>query len=290
MTDRFHFAVSACTTYPRSFASDLDTYARAGVSGIGLWESKLPVGDDAASVELLRASGLRASYCFPAVPSVIPGDTLFAEPRDPALRADLLCAGIRRLAAFDPAAVICYAGPPGDLGAVAADRLVRESLHRAADTAGESGVKLALEVLRPSRGGSLAASIGQAVDLLDRARASTVDILIDAWHVEELDTYVREIGRYAGRIIGLQVCDRPARPRSWMDRVLPGDGTIDLVTLVAALERTGFDGWYELEIMSDDGTFGADYPDSLWKADPVTLLENAEAAFARIWHEARSSV
>ena len=31
-----------------------------------------------------------------------------------------------------------------------------------------------------------------------------------------------------------------------------------------ALEAGGYDGWYDVEVMSDDGTFGDAFPDSLW--------------------------
>ena len=34
--------------------------------------------------------------------------------------------------------------------------------------------------------------------------------------------------------------------------------------LIAALDAAGWDGLYDLEIFSDDGTFGSAYPDSLW--------------------------
>lgn len=276
------FAVSACTTYRSSYATDLSTYRRAGITGIGLWESKLPAGDDVGSVAALRASGLRASFCFPAVPSVLAGDTLFTEPRDPSARLDRLCEGIRRLAAFEPAAVICYAGPPGDLGESAARRLVVEALRRAGDVAAACGVTLAVEVLRPSRGGSLAPTIEAALELINESTSDNVQVLIDAWHVTDVDGTVAEIARYGDRLVGLQICDRPAAPRSWMDRKLPGDGIIDLARLIDALDATGFTGWYELEVFSDDGEFGHDYPDSLWKRDPLALLLAGKAAFDRV--------
>ena len=36
--------------------------------------------------------------------------------------------------------------------------------------------------------------------------------------------------------------------RSWKDRVLPGDGVIDLPAILGALEAGGFDGWFDMEI------------------------------------------
>ena len=58
---------------------------------------------------------------------------------------------------------------------------------------------------------------------------------------------------------------------------------MDLPALLGTLEAAGFDGWYDLEIFSDDGTFGADYPDSLWKLDPLEMLRRAKGGFLRAW-------
>jgi sugar phosphate isomerase/epimerase len=45
-----------------------------------------------------------------------------------------------------------------------------------------------------------------------------------------------------------------------LDRVLPGQGEIDLYSIFEALEDGGFRGWYDLEVFS-----GLDLPDSIWK-------------------------
>lgn len=68
-----------------------------------------------------------------------------------------------------------------------------------------------------------------------------------------------------------------------MDRKLPGDGDLPLPRIVRGLRQSWFDGWYELEIFSDDGTFGSDYPDSLWKLPPRELLDRARHGFDATW-------
>jgi hypothetical protein len=62
--------VSICefTTLPATFEEDLAAYRAAGVEGIGICEIKL--GEGAAA--RLRESGLRATHCVPAVPSILP--------------------------------------------------------------------------------------------------------------------------------------------------------------------------------------------------------------------------
>jgi hypothetical protein len=56
--------------------------------------------------------------------------------------------------------------------------------------------------------------------------------------------------------------------------------------VLALLDDAGWDGLYDVEIFSDDGTFGTAYPDSLWAVPPDELLPRARAAFDHVW-EAR---
>jgi sugar phosphate isomerase/epimerase len=67
--------------------------------------------------------------------------------------------------------------------------------------------------------------------------------------------------------------------------VLPGDGVADVTGILAALRDGGYDGWFELEVLSDDGTFGNDYPDSLWKLDPRDLIRAGREWFRAAWEE-----
>ena len=280
-------ASSAFTTYRSTFDKDLADYVATGIAGIGLLEEKLPAGDDARALDAFLASGLAAAFCFPAVPSVLPGDTLFRDPVDPGERIGRLCAGIRRLAPFRPVAVTVYAGPPGSRDPAEARRLVVEALRAAGDAAGETGTPLAIEVLRPSRGGSLAPTVEDALALAEDAGHPEIAVLLDAWHTEPTPDTLDQIARHGDRILGLQLCDRPPQPRTWMDRVMPGDGTIDLPALVAAVAAANPAAWWELEVFSDDGTFGTDLPDSLWHLPARTLLERGRDAFARTWAASR---
>jgi sugar phosphate isomerase/epimerase len=274
--------VSACTTWHSSLADDLRIYGAAGIEGYGLWEFKLPPGRDVESAERLRESGLRATLCFPEVPSIIPGDTLFSQPRDRAERLIRLCAGIKRLARFDPVRVVCYAGPPGDDVRQMRARVV-EMMREASHAAGESGVRLAIEVLRPSRNGTLVSTVAQALELIADAGAANVDVLVDTWHFWDAPGALEDIARHADRIVGVQLADRRSGARGMMDRTLPGWGDVDMRQIMRALRSTSFDGWYEIEIFSDDGTFGSDYPDSLWKMDPARLVAEARRSFDELW-------
>ena len=125
-------ALSEISTPAASFAEDVAAYAGAGFDGIGIWEFKLPA-DDAASIRLLRESGLGVANCVPAIPSflqlALPG---MEGPADPAERVAALCASMARLAPFEPASVLCLSGPVGDRSEDEARALVRDGLREVA--------------------------------------------------------------------------------------------------------------------------------------------------------------
>src|SRR5207248_7470933 len=121
-------------TVTHSFAGALDAYRAPGAAGIGIWETK-PAGD---SLERFRASGLEAAAAVPAVPSILPLP-LMPGPADPAERVEAICAGIERLAQFEPACVLFLTGP-GDDGTA-----TLEGIRTLAATGRPPGRRAALE-------------------------------------------------------------------------------------------------------------------------------------------------
>ena len=251
------FSISEVSTYPASFDEDLAAYKAGGVDGIGIWEFKLEDGDDARSVDALRASGLTATICVPKAPCILP-DFLFPEPRDPVERRKALCASVRRFAAFNPVGVMVVPGPPGDDPAQTR-RMVVEGVSAAADVAGEVGVTIGFEQIRRDAG-SLIWTVPQLLDILEDIGKPNIKIIFDTWHFWDLPNVLEDLRKYADRFICIQVNDR-RHPRSWGDRVLPGDGDLDLPEFFQALDAGGFRGWYDLEIFSDKGIWGQSYPE-----------------------------
>ena len=279
------FSVSEVTTYHLSFQEDLDVYREAGAGGIGIWEFKLPADRDRESLDQLRASGLQATLCIPTVVEVIPSG--FGGPTDVEERVEAICAGIRRLAPFNPVAIACLPGPRGKLELDEARRIAADGLRRAAQTAAEFGIQVAVEPLHPKVLGdkTIITNLAQTVDLIDQIDQPNVGILFDVYHHWDQPDILPQIREHAGRFgDAIHIADWREPTRSWADRALPGEGAMDLPALFGALEASGFDGWYDLEIFSDDGTFAADYPDSLWKLDPLEMVRRARAGFLRAWH------
>ncbi len=282
------FSISECTTLAASFAEDLDAYREAGAIGIGVWEMKLPAGEDQESIAMLRDSGLVTTNCVPAIPSILPLP-LLPGPTDSRERVEAICASIRRLAPFDPQSVVCLTGPAGDRDPAEARHIVVDGLRRIGREAQAAGVRVGLEPIQRIGGEdwTIPTSIREAVELVDEAGDPNLGITFDVWHLWNTETLMDDIREHAHRFTGVHVDDWREQTRGWADRVLPGDGVADVPAIVGALEAAGWSGPYDLEVFSDNGTFGNDYEDSLWNVPAAELARRGHDAFRRVWKEAR---
>ncbi len=282
------FSVSQVSTLPASFAEDVGAYARAGLDGIGVWELKLGDGPDDRALELLAASGLGSASAVPAVPSILPLP-LLPGPEDPRARIDSICASVHRLAAFEPVGIVCVTGPAGGRDPNAARALVVDGLREIGAEAERAGVRMALEPFQQegSEDWSIVNTIGEAVELIEETGSKAIGLQFDVWHLWNTPGLFEEIEREAHRFVGVHVNDRREPTRGWADRVLPGDGVAGVPAILGALERAGWDGYYDLEIFSDNGAFGTAYPDSLWDVDVAEFVRRAQDSFTRCWQERR---
>jgi sugar phosphate isomerase/epimerase len=272
------FSISQITTLGATFEADLRAYAAAGVDGIGIWEIKLPEGGDDHAHEQLEASGLGRAAAVPAVPSILPLP-LMQGPTDPRERIDAICASVHRLARFEPSSVVCLTGPGDDRDTVV------DGLRTIGDEAARAGVRIGLEPINRVGGEDWTSisSLQEAAELLDDADRPALGIQFDSWHVWNTPELVDEIERHAHRFVGVHIADWREPTRGWADRVLPGDGIADLPALLGTLERAGWNGFYDLEIFSDNGTFGNAWPGSLWDVPEEELARRGKEAFERAW-------
>jgi sugar phosphate isomerase/epimerase len=270
------FAISQITTLPASFEDDLRAYREAGAEGIGIWEIKLREGEEEAQVAALRESGLASTAAIPAVPSIAP--LPIPGPDDPAERVDAYCAGLRRLAPFEPTAVVLLTGP-GER------EVVVGGLRTIAAEARMLGLTIALEPYSRFEGEqwTIVNTLAEGAELIDEAGvADSVGLLFDTWHLWDSELEA-DLDAHARRIVGVHVCDVRDPTRSFADRLLPGDGVAEIPRILGLVDRAGWDGFYELEIFSDNGAFGHAHPDSLWDVPADELARRGREAFLACW-------
>jgi sugar phosphate isomerase/epimerase len=271
------FSISQVSTLTASFGDAVRAYAAAGVDGIGVWEMKL----DDESLEEFRASGLGSATAVPTVPSIHPLPLLPGPDTVPERLGSLL-RSLEILAPYAPAAVLCFTGPGDRETAVSGAREV-------AREAEQLGLRVAVEPfqLEGLESWSILNTLGEAAEFVEEVGSDAVGIQFDVWHLWNTPDLLEEIPRHAHLILGVHVSDRREPTRGWADRVLPGDGSADLPAILGALDDAGWDGFYDLEIFSDNGAFGSAYPGSLWDLDAAELARRGRDAFTTCWSERR---
>ena len=130
------------------------------------------------------------------------------------------------------------------------ERLVN-ALAELADIAGEYGIRLGLEPVVFSGFNHLT----QAVEVIEGAKRPNLGLVVDTWHVwtsqepwdvvESLDPKM---------IYSAHISDtNPKHGEEWHDddrTALPGEGILPLVEGVKAIQKTGYDGVWSVEMLS----------------------------------------
>jgi len=282
MTDRL-FAFNQRMTPHNDFFQDVEQALALGYAGVGLDEVKLPAGLDAAAAELMEASGLAATYVTPDVWPITPSPLDLPEhPKEVGARVEAICASIVRLSRFSPLGVIVGGGRTGDGDHPAGfPEEIAEPLAQIAAVAASHGMSVALEVM-PARRGSAIPDVPTAVALLDEIAAANLGLLIDVAHVWDADDRDAMLTEHASRVLYAQLNDVRETERTWADRLLPGDGLGQATAIASALRAGGYDGWWELEVFSDDGSFGTELVDSLWRLPHADLLRRGLSRMAAV--------
>ena len=294
MSGEPRFSVIDSTTPHLELAEVLEISARVGATGIGLTETRLD--DVGTAAELVAASGLAVSGCFLSCSSILPPfDPASEDPGRPELaepeqRVSAMAEGIRRLAPLRPGFYYALSGPVGRRTVDAARSVVVDGLRELADVAAEFDAVVALELFHTSLASwSYASTISEGIEILDATDRPNVALAADVWHLASGPRTLAELRACSRRIATVHIDDWREPTRGPRDRVLPGDGTADIPGILGSVDAGGFGGWYELEILSDDGTYGDDYPDSLWKRDPFELVREGRQRFLAAWNARRDN-
>jgi sugar phosphate isomerase/epimerase len=278
-------SISQISTFSAPFVDDVAAYAEAGLDGLGVWELKLGDGPDDAAVEAFRASGLASASAVPLVPSLLPLP-LLGGPDDPAVRLDAMLGSLHRLAPFRPSGIVCLTGTGAGRNPDDARSIVVDGLRQLADEASSLGLRVALEPYQRDGGGdwTIVSTIPDALDLVrDAGDSPALGLQFDVWHLWNTETLFEDIAEHVRRFAGVHIDDVRAPTRGWADRVAPGDGIAGVPRILRALDDAGYDGLYDIEIFSDDGTFGIAHEDSLWRLEPRAAALTLREAFDEVW-------
>lgn len=229
-----------------SLEDDVRALERLRFRSISLATSKVAAYGTRRAVRLLRASALSVAHVSSygrfgmTVPSRRRGlDDVrrgIALAHDVGARVVVVLSGARGRAPWREAAAV-----------------FREAYASLLPEATAAGLRLAIEVIHPLRQDLSFIHTLEAARALARQSGRTGGYVLDVWHSAWEPALLETAAADAAhRIHAVQLSDvKPVTLRS-MDRALLGRGIAPLGPLVAALERGGYRGVYELEIIGDD--------------------------------------
>ena len=260
----FRYSLNASTIRPTPLLEKIRVAADAGYEGIELWHDDIEgyLGSGGRIAEVRRALDDRGL--------VIP-TTIYLkgwwDPSAPDYAADMdvIRRRLEHSAALGARHVV--ASPPGWKN-VDYPLLARQ--YRALLELGLSfGVKPAFEYL-----GFVdeVNSIARAIRVLDGAQHPDATIVLDPFHDFRGGAGHEDIARLrADQIAVSHFDDAPATPPAAQqhdpDRVMPGDGCINLRRYLHLLQHTGYDRFVSLELFRED----------LWRQDPLQVARTGLA-------------
>lgn len=281
------FSVSQYTTFPLSFEEDVKLYVELGIKGIEVCEEKLSTDPAQAREQLamLKDSGLRVTSVQPCVHSPFPHNGTV--PDDPQSPRDRMARFRRTIDLFSECfpeeniPLVAGGGIAPNYDFCFAHSTAREWFSELADYAAEHGLRIAFEHLNPilMNAYTFICTLDEAVQLVKDVDRPNFGLLLDVWHIWREPNMVERLPRLDVPLFGVHLGDWPiGEPREFADRVLPGDGMIDLPALLGAIHRTGYRGAHCLEIFSAEHL-----PDSLWRRDAAEVVECGREGFLRAW-------
>ncbi|MDX3910595.1 MAG: sugar phosphate isomerase/epimerase family protein [Sphingobium sp.] len=258
--------------------------AEAGYGGLSLFGPKVPNGREEEFADLLRRSGVDIALVTPGLAGPL-RDPFYQGPSAVDERIELICAEIDRLAPFGSKTLALITGSPDSSLPDDGRPALVNALRTISDHAGSHGMSVTVEPIANAMFISLIHTPAEAVQLIREVNRENLGMLIDIsnanlWTNEQL---LIDIDRFRDNILAVQVADWRAVPRCIMDRALPGEGVADFPAILARLEGAGFQGWYDLEVFSDDGIWGTALEDSLLLLPEAEMLAKARQSFEAVW-------
>jgi 4-hydroxyphenylpyruvate dioxygenase len=244
-------AIHSLSTSHRNLEEALDAYAAAGFRYV---EPYLPLVkawiEDGHTIEqtqqLFESYGLRviasselAVECFHASDVLLPN-----------LRAN--AENVRLIAELGGSAMIVHTDGPEQVTAGSLEPIAR-ALVDLAEATEDLGVDVAVEF----NASPVVKSLQSGVRVAEIADHPRVGVLFDTAHYHVTPTKFENINSSSVRWIKhVHLNDMPDTPADLahrdFDRVLPGEGVLDLPEIISALERNGYMGYYAIELFNED--------------------------------------
>jgi sugar phosphate isomerase/epimerase len=278
------FGVSEFTTWHQTFEEDVALYMQLGVDAIEVCERKLSKDKVKSREQLAYLKETKLPVCSiqPRVHALFP-DSMSPDIQEPEKRTEQFMQSVDLFSEFFPnTPMVTISGNAPNYNFRFAHKTARKLYPELADYAASKNMKIAFEPLSVvlMNNDSFISTLAEGLTLIQDVNHPNFGLLLDVWHVWREPMILERMAKL-DNIFAVHLCDWPkGEPRAIADRVIPGEGLIDLPALFKAIEASGFKGAYGLELFSADH-----FPDSLWQRDPKDVIEQSRTNFYRAWEK-----
>lgn len=261
-------AVHTVTTKPWSLVECVENFSKAGIHGITIWRDKLEELPAAEARTLIADHGMEVvSLCRGGF---FPGRTETERRKgiDDNLRA------IQEASELGAPMIVLVCGAVPGQPLPESRKQIQAGIEAVLPEAEAAGIKLDIEPLHPMYADDRSAvnTLGQANDIVEAIGSSYVGVAVDVYHLWWDPDLEKEIARCGdlGALHAFHICDWRTPTRDLLlDRVIMGDGCIPVRQIRHWVEATGFSGFNEVEIFSND----------LWAEDQNAYLQKIVGAY-----------
>lgn len=238
-------AISELTTFRWSFEEDLEHYAAAGVTGIGIWRQKLADCGEEKGAELVADAGLAVSSLQWA------GGFTGSDGRSHAESLQDARLAIRLAAELRAGCLIVHSGSRGVHTHNHSRRLFKQAIDKLLPLAEELGVPLALEPMNGDCGQdwTFLSCLNEARELVEEYDSDHLRIALDTYYWGHDPRLLDQLQALTPRLGLVQLGDARQPPGGEPDRCPLGHGIMPLRDIIGRLDGAGYRGFYEVELM-----------------------------------------
>ena len=244
--------IHTITTKPWKLETAVKKYAAAGLGGLSVWRDAAQAHPDGikAAGEMTRGEGLD-------IVSYVRGGfftALEAEGRQRSIDENKRI--IDEAAELGTSLIVMVCGATPGQSLFESRQQIADGFAAIMPHAKAAGVKLGIEPLHPMYADSRSAisTVAQANAICDQVQHDYLGVTVDVFHVwwdDQLEAQIRICGE-RGRLFSFHICDWKDQPEDMLnDRGLMGEGVIDIRQIREWVQKTGFDGFEEVEIFSN---------------------------------------
>jgi len=264
------FSCSVTTAWNWDLGQCLETWKRLGIPAIGITRLGMERYGREKAIKAIRESGLAVSSFQGIRVAGMFDRATYQRSKDEEVRA------LDDAAQIGADCVYLITGPRGALTWDEAAKRTEATARELLAEAKKRRLRIALEPVHPMRQDlTFVNTAADAWSIVKAMDDTDFGYVFDCWHLWWSRDVMDVIKRSAKKMFAVQMDDHKPHSNRTMDRAMLGKGIIPLKELLGAIEKGGYKGYYDVEIIADD----------LQQLGYEAALKQIIVDFDRLWAE-----